>query len=179
MVIDIAFYILIIIAIFKGFSKGLIVGIFSFLAFIIGIAAALKLSALVAQYLGDATGTAARWIPVASFAIVFIVVVLLVNLGAAIIKRTVKLAMLGWLDKLGGIILYAILYTIIFSIIVFFAEQVFLISPETVAASGVHKYIAPWGPNVIDNLGRIIPVFQDLFVELQLFFEKMGEKIVG
>ena len=170
MVIDVAFFIVMIIAVFKGFGKGLIIGIFSLLAFIIGLAAALKLSALVAHYLENATGTTAKWLPVLS---------LLVNIGARIIKKTINLAMLGWLDKLGGIVLYAIIYTIIFSIILFFAEKTFLLKPETVAASTAHDYIAPWGPKVMDNLGKIIPVFKDLFSELQSFFEKIGHKFVS
>ena len=52
MIIDIAFILTMIIAIFKGLSKGFIIGIFSLLAFIIGLAAAIKLSAIVAAYLG-------------------------------------------------------------------------------------------------------------------------------
>ena len=179
MVIDVAFFIVMIIAVFKGFGKGLIIGIFSLLAFIIGLAAALKLSALVAHYLENATGTTAKWLPVLSFMLVFIVVALLVNIGARIIKKTINLAMLGWLDKLGGIVLYAIIYTIIFSIILFFAEKTFLLKPETVAASTAHDYIAPWGPKVMDNLGKIVPVFKDLFSELQSFFEKIGHKFVS
>jgi len=56
-------------------------------------------------------------------------------------------------------------------------EKTFLIKPETVAASSVHDYVAPWGPKVIDNLGKIIPVFKDLFSQLQSFFETLGHKI--
>ena len=51
MIIDIVFVIIMILAIFKGLSKGLMLGIFSLLAFIIGLAAALKLSVVVAAYL--------------------------------------------------------------------------------------------------------------------------------
>lgn len=164
------------IAIFKGFSKGLILGIFSLLAFIIGLAAALKLSAIVAHHLETSTGSTAKWLPVLSFMLVFIVVVVVVNLGARIIKKTISLAMLGWLDKIGGIVLYVILYTIIFSVILFFAEKIFLVKPETIAASSVHDYVLPWGPKVINNLGKIIPVFKDLFTQLQSFFENIGHK---
>ena len=46
--IDIIFAILIVIAIFKGYRKGFIIAIFSVLAFILGLAAALKLSATIA-----------------------------------------------------------------------------------------------------------------------------------
>ena len=178
MIIDVAYLLVMVLAVFKGVSKGLIIGIFSFVAFIIGIAAALKLSAIVAHYLGNASGSDARWIPVISFIIVFIGVVLLINLGARLLKNLIRVALLGWLDRLGGIILFAIIYTIIFSVLLFFAEKTQFISAETIAGSQVYYWISPWGPKVIDNLGYILPVFKNLFAELQLFFEKIGNKIV-
>ncbi|HEY5463371.1 MAG TPA: CvpA family protein [Hanamia sp.] len=179
MIIDIAYIITIIVAIFKGFSKGLIVGIFSFLAFIIGLAAALKLSVLVAHYFGSHSGFSVKWLPVISFALVFIVVVILVNICARIIKKTVSIAMLGWLDRIGGIVFYFIIYTIIFSVILFFAEKTFLIKPETIANSSVYGFVKPWGPKVIDNLGKVIPVFKDLFSQLQSFFENLGHNLAA
>ena len=57
MIIDSAFLIIMAVAVFRGFSKGFVVGIFSFFAVIIGLAAALKLSSVVAQHLGDSSGT--------------------------------------------------------------------------------------------------------------------------
>ena len=179
MVIDFAFLIIFIIAVFKGFSKGLVVGVFSFIAFIIGLAAALKLSAVVAHHFESSSGMAAKWLPVISFAFVFIVVVLLVNIGARIIRKTINIAMLGWLDKFGGILFYICIYTIIFSVLLFFAEKTSLIKPETVAASSVHNFVAPWGPKVINNLGKIIPVFKDLFLQLQDFFENIGHQFAA
>ncbi len=179
MIIDVAFFIVMIIAVFKGFSKGFVVGIFSLIAFIIGLAAALKLSALVAQHLETASGMTGRWMPLVAFSLVFIVVVLLVNLGARIIKKTVSLAMLGWLDSLAGIVLYIIIYTIIFSVILFFAEKTALLKPGTIKISKVYDFVAPWGPAVIDHLGKIIPVFKDLFTQLQSFFQSLGDKLAS
>ncbi|MEO8720645.1 MAG: CvpA family protein [Ginsengibacter sp.] len=177
MVIDFSFLIVFIIAVFKGFRKGLIVGIFSFTAFIIGLAAALKLSAVVASRFESSVGMMAKWLPVISFAIVFIIVVLLVNIGARVIRKTIRMVMLGWIDKLGGILFYVIIYTIIFSVILFFAEKTFIVKPQTIAASTMHDYVAPWGPKVIDNLGKIVPVFKDMFTQLQSFFETLSYKI--
>ncbi len=168
-----------IIAVFKGFSKGFVVGIFSLIAFIIGLAAALKLSAIVAQHLQTASGITGRWMPLVAFSLVFIVVVLLVNLGARIIKKTISLAMLGWLDRIAGIVLYIIIYTIIFSVILFFAEKMALLKPGTIKVSKVYGFVAPWGPAVIDNLGKIIPVFKDLFTQLQSFFQNLGNKLAS
>ena len=176
MIIDIALIFVMILAIFKGLSKGLIVGIFSLLGFIIGLAAALKLSAVVAAYLHNSVIAATKWLPVISFILVFIVVILLVGLGARIIKKTIDFAMLGWLDRLGGILLYIIIYTIIFSVILFFAEKLLILKPGVIASSVVYKYVSPWGPKVINNLGNIIPFFKDMFMQLQGFFEGLAQK---
>lgn len=179
MIIDVAFLIVMAIAIFKGFTKGFVVGIFSFFAFIIGLAAALKLSAVTAHYFHDSTGVNTKWLPVVSFALVFIVVVLLVNIGARIIKKTISLAMLGWVDRIAGIVLYLIIYTIIFSVILFFAEKTEFLKPATVKVSKVYNFVGPWGPAVIGHLGKIVPIFKDLFVQLQSFFQNLGDKLAS
>jgi len=176
MIIDIAFVLVMIVAIFKGISKGFIVGIFSLLAFVIGLAAALKLSAVTASYLSKNIMWATKWIPVISFLLVFILVVLLIGLGARILKKTIAFAMLGWLDRIGGVLLYIIIYTIVFSVILFFAEKMVLLTPDAIANSVVYKYVSPWGPKVIDNLGKIIPFFKDMFMQLEQFFEGFAQK---
>ncbi|HEV8083844.1 MAG TPA: CvpA family protein [Chitinophagaceae bacterium] len=176
MIIDIAFIIGLIIAIFKGLSKGFIVGIFSLVAFIIGLAAALKFSAVVAAYLQGKGMEATKWLPALSFFLVFIIVILLVGSGARLIKKTVQFAMLGWLDSLLGIFLYMIIYIIILSVILFFAEKMFLLKPHVITDSYSYKYIAPWGPKVINNLGNIIPFFKDMFIQLQEFFDSLAKK---
>jgi membrane protein required for colicin V production len=178
MVIDIAFAIVLLLAIFNGLSKGFIVGIFSLLAFIIGLAAALKLSAVVATHLQNSVTTGAKWWPLLSFLLVFIVVILLVSLGARIIKKVVHLAMLGWLDRLGGMVLYIVIYTIVFSVILFFAQKMSLLKPNVIADSIVYQYVSPWGLKVINNLGKIIPFFKDMFMQLEAFFEGLSKKSV-
>ncbi|MEJ7673045.1 MAG: CvpA family protein [Chitinophagaceae bacterium] len=102
MIIDIAFVIVMLIAIFKGFSKGLIIGIFSMLAFIIELAAALKLSVVVAEYLKDSVGSFAQWLPYISFMLViYSSSISCKNIGKSY-KKTIRFAMLGWLDTLAG-----------------------------------------------------------------------------
>lgn len=176
MFIDVAFIIVMIFAIFKGLRKGLILGIFSLFAFMIGLAAALKLSVVVAAYLNEKAGTLTKLLPLLSFILVFIAVVLLVSIVGRIIKKTVRFAMLGWLDTIGGIILYAFIYLTIFSVFLFFAEKLHLIKTETIATSTVYPYISPWGPTVIDNIGKIIPIFKDMFSELENFFSGIAVK---
>lgn len=167
---------LLIVAIFKGFRNGLVVAIFSFLAFIIGLAAALKLSAVVADYLGGNTNISQRWLPVLAFAIVFFLVVFLVRLGAKVIEGGLKMAMLGWLNRLGGIIFYVLLYFFIFSIVLFYAVQLKIIKPETSQVSVTFPIIYPLAPSVIEALGSILPFFKNMFAELESFFGSLSKK---
>lgn len=177
MLLDIIFAVIIVLALFKGYQRGLIVGLFSLVAVIIGLAAAIKLSAVAAKYIGSAVKISVQWMPVISFAVVFLIVVLLIRLGANAIEKTVEVVMLGWLNRLCGIILYAAIYLVVFSVLLFYAEQVKLLQPETIQQSVTYKYVQPWGPKVINALGNIIPLFKDMFGELEQFFDGVAKKI--
>lgn len=177
MIIDLLFAIFVVIAIIKGFREGLIVGLFSVIAFIVGLAAAIKLSAVVADYLKDSVNVSSRWLPFISFAIVFIGVVLLIRWAAGLLQAAVELSLLGWVNRLGGVLFYLFIYTIGFSVVLFFAVQLKLFQEETIADSKLYPYIEPFGPYVINKLGDIIPWFKDMFAELQNFFSGVSEKI--
>ncbi len=177
MLIDILFILAMVLAIFKGFRKGLVIAVFSLVGFIIGLAAALKLSTVVAGYLKDSVNVSAKWLPVISFALVFLVVVLLVNWGGKFVERTFQAVMLGWVNKIAGALLYAVIYTLIFSIFLFYAEKVKLLEPGVISSSVFYHYIQPWGPVAIDGFGKLIPWFKDMFQELSDFFEGLSTRM--
>lgn len=177
MIIDILFAIVLILAILRGYKRGLIIGIFSFIAIIIGLAAAIKLSVVVAGWIGKSVKVSDEWLPFISFIVVFIVVVLLVRWGANLIHRSFEVAMLGWLNRLGGIILYVGIYVAVFSILLFYAEQLRVIKPETIHKSVSYSVVSPIGPKAINAFGTIIPFFKNMFVELEGFFEGISHKI--
>lgn len=176
MLLDIISLVLICLALYKGIQKGLVVALFSFLAFVIGLAAALKLSAVAAAYIGDAVNVSQRWLSVIAFLAVFIVVVLLIRLGARLIEGALQIVMLGWLNKLGGILFYALVYFFIFSILLFYATQLNLIKPVTTEASFSYPFIQPIGPAIVNALGDAIPLFKDLFSDLLQFFDDAAGK---
>ena len=175
--IDIIFAILILIAIFQGYRKGLIIALFSIVAFIVGIAAALKLSAAVAGYLHNNINISAKWLPFISFMLVFLAVAFLVNLGAKLIEKSFEMALLGWVNRIGGILLFVVLYMIIFSVFLFYAEKIHLFDEATIQSSRSFPFVKPWGPKVIDSFAKIIPVFKDMFTQLETYFESLSTKI--
>ena len=85
--------------------------------------------------------------------------------------------MLGWLNTIGGILLYAGLYIFIFSILIFYADQLGIIKPETKNESVAYAYVQPWGPKLMDGLGKIIPVFKDMFKDLEDFFDGVSKQV--
>lgn len=177
MIIDIIFLAFMAMAIFKGFQKGLIIAVFSIVGFIVGLAAALKLSSLVAVWLGESTTINVRWLPFIAFILVFIAVVLIIHWGAKLIEKAVELAFLGWVNKFAGILLYGVLYSLILSVLLFFAVQMHVFTAQTIEESRIYAYIQPWGPKVLEAVGKVVPVFSNVFTDLQQFFEKLGGKL--
>ena len=176
MIIDILVLIFLVLAIIKGLRRGLIVAVFSIFAFIAGIAAAMKLSVVVADYLKDSVNISAKWLPFLSFAVVFIGVVLLIRWAASLLEATVEMAMMGWANKIGGIILYAILYMFTLSVVLFFVNKVNLISDEAIANSVTWPFLQPMGPWIIDVFGKLVPAFKNMFTELGNFFDGLAKQ---
>lgn len=176
MLIDVIAFVLLLLSVYKGFRKGLIVAVFSFLAFIIGLAAALKLSAVAAEHIGNSVNVSQRWLPVLAFFAVFFIVVLLIRLGAKMLEGALNIAMLGWLNKLGGIFFYILIYFFIFSILLFYASQLHLIKIETAESSATYPYIQPIAPKIMQVMGSVVPVFKNMFHQLLDFFQNVSQK---
>lgn len=175
--IDIICAILIAMAVWKGYSRGLIVAVFSFIAVVVGLAAAIKLSYVAAEWMRSNTNISGEWVPLLSFIAVMLVVILLVRWIANLVEAGFKVAMLGWINKTGGIILYVLLYMAIFSIVLFYATQMGVLKDESIQSSKTYPIIAPWGPKVMEGISAVIPFFKDMFSNLEDFFGNIGEKI--
>ncbi|PWT75036.1 MAG: colicin V production protein [Bacteroidetes bacterium] len=176
MAIDIILLILLVVAIIRGMRRGMIVAIFSVLACIIGLAAAIKLSAVVALLLKEDAHIHSKWLPLLAFMIVFVVAVILVRWFANILETAVDVAFLEWLNKLGGAVLYVALFLAVYSVVLFYGKQTHIISQRTIDSSTSYRYIAPWGPAMINGLGSVIPIFRDMFASLESFFSSLAHK---
>ena len=168
--LDILFCIFLVMAIYKGYSKGFIVAIFSYLALLIGLAMAIKFSIVVARWIKPEVHMSAGWISFVSFLLVMVVVVLLVRLVGNILQKTAELLFIGWINRLAGVLLYILLYMTMFSVVLYFAEKIHLIRVQTLHESVTYRYIAPLGPMLLNGLGKIIPFFGNMFMELKSIF---------
>jgi membrane protein required for colicin V production len=174
MKIDVLFLLLMVLAVFRGVRHGFIISVCSVLAIFIGLVAAMQLSASVAARLSNSAHHPTRWWPAIAFLLIFLSVVIVVRLGARLAEKAVDLAMMGWLNKLAGVVLYAGIYTIILSVVLFYAVQLRLIGPRTLNSSLTYRYVRPWGRVVIDEFGKFVPWFKGIFVRLEDFFNRFA-----
>jgi membrane protein required for colicin V production len=177
MIIDIIFIVLLALAVWKGFSKGLIIAFFSFVGFFIGLIAAIKLSATIAEWLQKEANTEGRWWPLLAFALVMLVAMLLVRLLANFIHKTVHFTMMGWVNRLGGVLFYSLLYLMAYSILLFYISKMGLFSLETMNSSVTYSFLSSMGPKSIDAIGAVIPALKGLFTQLELFFTSVNTKL--
>lgn len=170
MFLDVLVLALLVLALIKGFKRGLVVAALSFAAVFIGLVAALKLSTWVAKWLGNNISIGKAWLPFLAFIVIMIAVFIGVRILAALVEQIVELSMLGWANKLGGFILYALLYLTVLSVLIFYTEKLHFLKPDASAASKTYTYIQFWGPYSVEGLGKAIPFFEDMFADLTDFF---------
>lgn len=171
MAIDLIFLFVAIGAILKGLHRGLIVAIFSFLALIVGLAAAIKFSAILAESLRSTFHPNSRWVLLFSFILIFAVVVYLVHRVAEWMETLIDLAFLGWLSRLAAALLYFALYAAIYSVLLFYGSRSGIVSQHQIHTSRLYPYIEPWGPTILNTLGKLAPFFRNLFGELSTLFD--------
>ncbi len=174
--IDIVTFLVLALAVFKGIRNGLVMAIFSFLALLLGLLAALKLSATTSVWLVGTVQVASKWLPVLAFLLVFVVVVILVNLIGKVFESTAEWAFLGWANKAGGIIFYSIIYFLFWSVLLFYLDKLSLIRPDAMESSVTYPIIAPWGPQAVEWIATVLPVFRDIFAEIGSFLEQFSEE---
>ncbi len=172
MFIDIMVLLAVVSALFKGYSKGLIMALFNTVSLIIGLAAAVKFSSVISPAVAEKTG-AGQYAPILSFALVFLVVIVVIRFAGKAIEKTVETVKIGFVNRVGGVILYLALYLSVASILVYYLEKMGLLSVNLVQQSSTYPYLAPWGPFILDGLGYLLPVFRDMFEQLNSFFDEL------
>lgn len=177
MILDILFLILVILFLIKGYSRGLVVALFSVLALLLGVIGALKLSGSVAAALFDGGSEGGRWVPLVAYLVVFTVIVLLVRAGGKLLQRSFEAVALGWLNRLAGAVLYAFLVSFVFSSLLWLCNRMGLIGEETKEASLTYAVIEPLAPAVFSFIGIFLPFVKSIFNDLSGFFDQVNQSI--
>ncbi|CAG1022143.1 hypothetical protein MTYM_01510 [Methylococcales bacterium] len=177
MVIDIITIALVIAFFIRGYMQGVIVALFSVIAFILGIIAALKLSELLASYLFEKGIVTSGWAQLLSYIILFVGVVILVRLLAKAVETALEAVWMGWMNKLLGGIFYAFVNLVIISTFLWLGNVSRLIPAEQVAASVTYPYTVALAPWVAQQVGLLWPMSKEVFADLEMFFNNINAYI--
>ncbi|MCU0375992.1 MAG: CvpA family protein [Chitinophagaceae bacterium] len=177
MVVDILVLLAVVMAILKGYQQGLIMALFNTLSLWIGLAAAVKLSSVVAPSLAPYIPAGPRYLPIVSFILVFLVVLIIIRFAGKVLQKTLEAAKIGFINRLAGVVLYLLLYLGIISVLLFYIKNMGLLNEAIAEKSTTYSFIAPYGPAVLNATGFIIPWFKDMFAELNLFFEGLSDEV--
>ncbi|MDW3197154.1 MAG: CvpA family protein [Cytophagales bacterium] len=159
--VDIFLLVILVLGAIRGYSKGLIIELFSLIAFFFGLFGAIKFSGPIAAiFFGDSDFYLIGLVGV--FIVLFIALSVVINLIAKLIKKGVDLIFLGWFDNLLGGILGILKWGFLVSMLVLMLKGGGLLLPEKdLAKSRIYPYIEDIGPNAFNALETIFPFFEN------------------
>lgn len=120
-ILDIILLVCFIPAIIGGIRKGFIAQVVAIISIVLGVWLSVKFTSIVGNWLSQWIQTSEQLINVISFAVIFIAVAVILYTIGKLLEKTIRIIMLGWLNRLLGA-LFAMLKCILilgFLIIIF------------------------------------------------------------
>lgn len=150
--IDIILGILLILAGISGFRKGLIAEVASLAALILGIWGAIKFSYVTTEFLIENFNIQTEYLNLISFAVTFVVIVILVHIIGATVNKIAETVMLGFVNKLAGLVFGVLKSALILSIILVVFDKidddVHILPEKTKANSRMYEPVRSFAPSI-------------------------------
>lgn len=146
-----------------GFKKGFIYSFLSFFGVFVGFLIALKFATLFSVFLADVVEINRAYLPPIAFIILFVGLILSFKLVAWLLEGALKLVMLNLFNKIAGGFLWAILSLLIASACFWFLSLWEILPGTLVKNSILFEQVRPLAPILIDQIGKMIPLFEGIF----------------
>lgn len=161
-ILDLILLICLVPAAIQGFSKGFITQLIGFVAVLVGAWVSYHFSGLVSDLLKTWFEVSPAVLQIISFILLFIVVVFVLNLIGKALKAILKFAMLGWADKLLGVVLSLLVTCLVLGLLIILFNTINtkfeLVSEEVLSQSILY------GP-LRDIAYTVFPYFKELLVK--------------
>lgn len=150
--IDIVLVLLLVFSAISGFRKGLIVELASLAALILGIWGAIEFSDVTSNFLVENFHLKSDHLNIISFIVTFVVIVILVHIIGSVVNKMVETVMLGFLNKLAGMVFGIVRAALILSIVLVvfdkIDEDVEILSPKVKSESRMYEPIRNLAPSL-------------------------------
>jgi len=143
--------------VFNGIRKGFIISLATLIALVLGIWAAIHFSNYISVLLEKNLHPSGSWLPILSFTLTFLLVLIIVILIAKGIEKLVSLAGMGLLNHIAGGI-FGLLKGLVFISVLFFIVTSFdpkqkLITPKAKEKSMFYGYVDKIFPGMMSLFG--------------------------
>lgn len=153
-------------SLYFGAKNGFIKQVISLIIIVLGIKLSISLSPHAAEWLQSRVEIQPVWISVISFAVVFIAVALVGALVEKLLGMVVKVTMLGWLNRLLGIVFSMLKVAVVLSLLAYFLnsanELLEFMSEEDIADSNFFKPLLDFADKIFPALKSIIQQQQNV-----------------
>ena len=148
-------------AVIQGLRKGFISQVTSIISIVVGVWAAANFTGVVVEWISKYFEATEQLIHLAAFAIILVAAILALALVGKLIESILKLTLLGWVNKLLGIIFSALKATLIIGLALSLINSIALISglitPEIIETSALYEPIT----NIADT---IFPYIKNILI---------------
>lgn len=175
--IDIVLCIPLVWGLYKGFTKGLIIEAASLVAFGTGVWGGIHFSELVAAKLSGWFSWQSEYLPIVSFALTFLLIVIAVYCIAKLIQRMVEGMALSSLNKMGGAAFGVLKFALVMSVIIFMLDAVEksypIVSFKAKEESLLYKPVGKIAPMLIpalkeSKISELLPKQEDVGVDVDV-----------
>lgn len=159
-IIDIIILVCCIPALFHGFSKGFVSQAISLIALVLGVWLSFKFSVPLGDWLKSFADLPGTVLHIIAFALILTIVMLVLTLIGKAIEKVVKLAMLGWLNKLLGIVFALLKAVLIIGLVIIIFDAIYnlipFVSSDTLNESVLYNPIKSIANTVFPFLKELI-----------------------
>lgn len=177
MILDIAFLLLAVVAFYRGWKKGLLWGIGSFLAVFIAVMVALKLGHYVSDFLFEQNMLRNAYTLPISFLFLFVLTLFCFRQVAKFMESVLDKLFLGWANHALGAILYVLFVGFVFSLGIWLFNKTSMLNSEIKQRSKTYAWIAPIAPKVIELSSEYIPFCKHLFEQINATLDRAVERV--
>lgn len=169
MIIDSLYFVFLCIGFWQGFKKGIIETLFGVAALFLGILISVKLSHQMSVLLRDTFGWTTKLLPFISLAVLMAITVAVIRFITKLIENVAQDVQLGFFNKLLGAVLWSLVLSIVFSVIIWLLNQMNILPEDMKTDSKMYKHLVDLAPETFNFLGEMLPYFKGVFDSLRQF----------
>lgn len=159
-IIDIILLCFFVLAIVQGLRKGFITQAISIVALILGTWMSFKFSSALVQWIGQWIHASETVLKITAFVIIFLLVIFGLFAIGKILEASIKIIMLGWLNKLLGVLFALLKYALIIGLLIILFNTInssmHLVSEEYLAKSAVYTHVKTFAYSVFPYLKELL-----------------------